>query len=163
MKNFSHLALVAVMAVGFVAGFTGCAGTSVGNKLIAEKNEVELTGSVIVGKTTKKEVYEMYGEPTKSFGKINAELIGKATSSREQLTGRIDNEEWKVSNPKTRSLIMYMHSSAKNNSYNPLAGIFMEKEVSTTIKAFYIGFDENDVVTERWYSTQKLEGTKSAF
>ena len=105
----------------------------------------------------------MYGEPTKSFGKINAELIGKATSSREQLTGRIDNEEWKVSNPKTRSLIMYMHSSAKNNSYNPLAGIFMEKEVSTTIKAFYIGFDENDVVTERWYSTQKLEGTKSAF
>lgn len=58
---------------------------------------------------------------------------------------------------------MYMHSNVKSNSYNPLAGVFMDKEVSTTIKAFYIGFDENDVVTERWYSTQKMDGTKSAF
>ena len=159
MKIFSQMALAAVMAVVFA----GCSGTTIGNSIIGQKNEVELTSSVIVGKTTKKEVYEMYGEPTKTFGKISAEMIGKATTSREQLTGRIDNEEWKVSNPKTTSLIMYMHQNAKNNSYNPLAGIFMDKEVSTTIKAFYIGFDENDVVTERWYSTQKIDGTKSAF
>lgn len=133
MNIFSKMALAVLMAVGFV----GCAGTTVGNKIIGEKNEVELTSSVIVGKTTKKEVYEMYGEPTKSFGKINATMIGKGANDREILMrGRIDNEEWKISNPKTASLIMYMHQSAKSNSYNPLAGIFMDKEVSTTIKAF---------------------------
>ncbi len=160
MKVFSQMALAALMAVGFV----GCSGTTIGNAIIGEKNEVELTSSVIVGKTTKKEVYEMYGEPTKSFGKINAAMIGKGANDREILVrGRIDNEEWKISNPKTTSLIMYMHQNAKNNSYNPLAGIFMDKEVSTTIKAFYIGFDENDIVSERWYSTQKIDGTKSAF
>lgn len=159
MKIFSKMALAALMAVGFV----GCAGTTIGNAIIGEKNEVELTSSVIVGKTTKKEVYEMYGEPTKSFGKINAAMIGKGTTDAAILHGRIDNEEYKVSNPKTTSLIMYMHQNAKNNSYNPLAGIFMDKEVSTTIKAFYIGFDENDIVSERWYSTQKIDGTKSAF
>lgn len=152
-----------MLAALMVVGFIGCAGTTVGNKIIGEKNEVELTSSVIVGKTTKKEVYEMYGEPTKSFGKINAEMIGKGTTNQAILHGRIDNEEYKVSNPKTTSLIVYMHQNAKSNSYNPLAGIFMDKEVSTTIKAFYIGFDENDIVSERWYSTQKIDGNKSAF
>ena len=159
MKIFSQMALAAVMAVIFA----GCSGTTIGNSIIGQKNEVELTSSVIVGKTTKKEVYEMYGEPTKSFGKINADMIGKGTTDSAILHGRIDNEEYKVSNPKTTSLIMYMHQNTKSNSYNPLAGIFMDKEASTTVKAFYIGFDENDVVTERWYSTQKVDGTKSAF
>ena len=158
MKIFSKMALAALIAVGFV----GCA-TTTGNAIIGQKTEVELTSSVIVGKTTKKEVYEMYGEPTKSFGKINAAMIGKGATNTAILDGRIENEEYKVSNPKTTSLIMYMHSSSTNNSYNPLAGVFMAKEASATIKAFYIGFDENDVVTERWYSTEKREGSKAVF
>lgn len=88
MKIFSQMALAAVMAIGFA----GCAGTTTGNAIIGQKNEVELTSSVIVGKTTKREVYEMYGEPTKSFGKINAAMIGRGTTDSAILHGRIDNE-----------------------------------------------------------------------
>ncbi len=159
MKIFSKMALVALMAVGFVA----CSTTTIGNKVIAKKSEFELKDSVIVGKTTKRQVYEMYGEPTKNFGKLDKKMINKGASGRAVLVGRIEDEEWKVSNPKTTSLIMYLHTTNSydgSKKYIPFAGAFMSEDASVTKKAFYIGFDDNDVATERWYSTEQVDGSR---
>lgn len=170
--------ITVLLAVVASLGLVGCSSTTSGNKIIAKKSEFDLKDSVIVGKTTKREVYEMYGEPTKNFGKVGVNLAQKTDDSkasalvstmrglRDGNLNEPDDESYKISNPKTTNLIVYSYTVRKTNSakrYIPVAGNFMSSESNLELKAFYIGFDDNDIVTERWYSHTKRSGSSKSF
>lgn len=176
MKKFSLLPLVAFLLTGLL--IQACSTKTSGSKIIASKTEFELKDSVVVGKTTKKEVYQLYGEPTKNFGKVSLATVNQANTSSQQnnvsqFVGSLralrdgdlnepDDESYKITNPKTTNLIMYSYTTRKSNSakrYIPFAGNFMSVETDLELKAFYIGFDDNDIVTERWYSHTKRKGS----
>ena len=175
MKLFSKLSVLGVILVSVFA-FAACSTKTTGNKIIAQKSEFELIDSIIVGKTTKREVYAMHGEPNKNFGKVSVERVerdhslkqGKAgglantiRSLQDDNLGEADDESYKISNPKTTNLIAYSYTTRKTNSlkrYIPFAGNFMSVDTDLELKALYIGFDENNVVTERWYSRTQRSG-----
>ena len=72
--------------------------------------------------------------------------------------------DYKVSNPKTRGLIMYAYSAKESGGAKnliPVVSDYMSKDTSTTEKVFYVGFDDNDIVTERWYSTQRTDSSET--
>ena len=176
MQNFAKF--TALLAVVVSLGLVGCSTKTSGSKIIAQKSEFELKDSVIVGKTTKRQVYKMYGEPTKNFGKVGINLAKKTDDSKASalvstLRGlqdggldEPDDESYKISNPKTTNLIVYSYTVRKTNSakrYIPVAGNFMSSESNLELKSFYIGFDDNDIVTERWYSHTKRSGSSKQF
>ncbi len=153
MKLFSKLG-AAIVAFVAVFGFVACASTTSGNKALSQKSEFELKDAVVVGKTTKRQVYELLGEPSKNFGIIDAEMIAKGARFG----------DYKVSNPKTRGLIMYAYSAKESGGAKnliPVVSDYMSKDTSTTEKVFYVGFDDNDIVTERWYSTQRTDSSET--
>lgn len=144
MKTFSKLGAAFVAFVA-IFGFVACSSTTSGNKALAQKSEFELKDSVVVGKTTKRQVYELLGEPSKNFGMVEQGLR---------------YGDYKVSNQKTTSLIMYVYSAKESGGAKnmiPIVSEYMSKDSSVTDKSFYVGFDNNDIVTERWYSSQKTE------
>lgn len=176
MKVFSMLNVV-IVAI-FVA-FVGCSTSTTGNKIIASKSEFELVDSIIVGKTTKRQVYAMYGEPNKNFGKVSLANIERDHQLKQGQGGSIantvrslkdgsldeaDDESYKITNPNTTNLIMYSYTTRKTNSakrYIPFAGNFMSVDTDLDMKALYIGFDDNNIVTERWYSRTQRSGANT--
>ena len=175
MKLFSKLGATFVVFVA-LCGLSACSTKTSGNKIIAQKSEFELIDSIIVGKTTKREVYAMYGEPNKNFGKVSVASVerdhalkqGKAgglantiRSLQDGNLGEADDESYKISNPNTTNLIAYSYTTRKTNSlkrYIPFAGNFMSVDTDLELKALYIGFDDNNIVTERWYSRTQRSG-----
>ena len=175
MKLFSKLSVLGVILVSVFA-FAACSTKTTGNKIIAQKSEFDLIDSIIVGKTTKREVYAMYGEPNKNFGKVSLASVerehslkqGKAGSLANTIRslqdgnlGEADDESYKISDPKTTNLIAYSYTTRKTNSlkrYIPFVGNFMSVDTDLELKALYIGFDDNNVVTERWYSRTQRSG-----
>lgn len=184
MKIFSVLSLAAFILLTAL-NFSACSSKTSGSKAIANKTEFELKDSVIVGKTTRREVYAMYGEPTKNFGKVSANAQSNASAANNLTTAQQNamtfaytlrnmadgmdepaDESHKITDPKTTSLVVYSYAVRKTNSakrYIPVAGNFMSVDSNTDMKAFYIGFDDNDVVTERWYSHTKSSGSNRRF
>lgn len=176
MKVFSRLNIV-IVAI-FVA-FAGCSTKTTGNKIIASKSEFELVDSIIVGKTTKKQIYAMYGEPNKNFGKVSVanverehqlkqgqggSLVNTFRSLQDGNLNEADDESYKITNPNTTNLIMYSYTIRKSNSvkrYIPFAGNFMSVDTDLDMKALYIGFDDNNIVTERWYSRTQRSGANT--
>lgn len=152
MKVFSKLGATLVAFVA-IWGFVACSSATSGNKALGQKSEFELKDSVVIGKTTKRQVYELLGEPTRNFGIIDAEMIQQGTRFG----------DYKVSNPNTRGLIMYSYNAKESGGAKnliPIVSDYMSKDSSVTEKFFYVGFDENDIVTERWYSTQRTESSE---
>ena len=174
MQTFAKF--TALLAVVVSLGLVGCSTKTSGNKIIAEKSEFELLESIIVGKTTKREVYQMYGEPNKNFGKVSAASVerdhkmkqgtsgGVANTLRSLRDGNLDeadDESYKISNPNTTNLVMYSYterSTDTTKTYIPVVGNFMSTDTELMMKALYIGFDDNNVVTERWYSRTQRSG-----
>lgn len=148
MKVISKLGTAAVAFVA-ICGFVACTSTTSGNTSIAQKSEFELKESVIVGKTTKRQVYEMLGEPTKNFGVVS---------------GSGYYGDYKISNPKTTNLVRYDYNEKESGgvkNYIPVVSSYMSKDSSVKQKAFYVGFDDNDIVTERWYFTQSSQTSET--
>ena len=173
--------ITVLLAIVASLGLVGCSTKTSGNKIIAEKSEFDLLDSIIVGKTTKREVYKMYGEPNKNFGKVSTASVERDHQMKQGKSGGIantlrslqdgnldeaDDESYKISNPNTTNLIMYSYTERSSNSaktHIPLVGRFMSADTELVMKALYIGFDDNNVVTERWYSRTQRDGSSKSF
>lgn len=121
--------LLCCLSVLCVVAATGCTSMDVGNARVAEETQSTVDQKIKIGKTTKADVLQEYGNPSGTSG------------------GGSSGETWTYN-------LQKMKTDPKN--YIPLVGIFVAKNTLTN-KMLTVTFNKAGVVSDYNFSSESNE------
>ena len=135
MKTIFKLALSLFLALGV---FSGCSASSGGAEFLGKEKESDIKKHLVVGKTTKDDIFKRWGKPQ----------------------NRLDNRHAKKKNTEDIYSYQYQKSQAGYTAFIPLPVSASKSE--SIIKYLYLGFDKNDKLTEYWFEEYNNDSTSKS-